>query len=147
MALVHRQPWSLWQSIQHDWDPVFAHPVSPATSRSFVPPADISHYADRVECCVDLPGVSADQVDIRLEGKLLTLRGQRTVSATPASAEGAEALIAARLERQSGAFERRFRLPEGIDTSAITAAFREGVLQITIPKLPKEQPLKIQVAA
>lgn len=147
MALIHRQPWSLWQSLQHDWDPVFAHPESPATSRSFVPPADISHYADRVECSVDLPGVSADQVDIRLEGKLLTLRGQRHASTNPAAAADAEALIAQRLERQSGAFERRFRLPEGIDTSAITATFCEGVLQITLPKLPKEQPLKIPVAA
>jgi HSP20 family protein len=147
MALVHQRPWSLLQTLQEDWDQVFSSGATPATAQSWLPPADVSHYADRFEFSLDLPGVAADQVDISLEGQVLLVRGERRAEAQSAPSEDSERPLAQRRERRLGGFERRFRLPQGIDSAAISAQHRDGVLQIVVPKLPKEQPVKIPVAA
>jgi HSP20 family protein len=51
-----------------------------------------------------------------------------------------------RIERPNGRFHRRFALPDTVDSNAVRATGRDGVLQIEIPKQPKAQPKRIQVA-
>lgn len=145
MALVHQRPWSLLQSLTDEWDQVFPQAAAAPSAQSWLPQADVSQFRDRFEFTLDLPGVPADQVDISLDGQMLTIRGERHVGEERVNEDAAP--VAQRRERRSGVFERRFRLPQGIDSSAISAQSRHGVLHIVVPKLPKEQPLKIPVAA
>jgi HSP20 family protein len=90
---------------------------------------------------VDLPGVDPKAVEITSDQGVLTIRGQREDSRKE-SREGFR-----RVERISGAFQRRFSLPETADAQNIKAKVAHGVLEVSIPKLAQVQPLKIQVEA
>jgi HSP20 family protein len=114
---------------------------SSSATAEWVPAADIEEYDDRFELFVDLPGVPANAVDITLESGVLTLAGER------GSFRPGESLLHARRERGTGRFYRRFILPDTVDAEAVKARESNGVLEITIPKLAKAQPRKIQVAA
>jgi HSP20 family protein len=114
---------------------------SSSATAEWVPAADIEEYDDRFELFVDLPGVPANAVDITLESGVLTLAGER------GSFRSGESLLHARRERGTGRFYRRFILPDTVDAEAVKARESNGVLEITIPKLAKAQPRKIQVAA
>ena len=111
----------------------------------WVPPVDITEYADRFELAVDLPGVEPEKVEITLEDGVLSLSGERT--AAPERAGEADAQVRTRTERGHGRFFRRFVLPETVDAERVKATGRHGVLAITIPKQAKAQPRRIQVAA
>jgi HSP20 family protein len=76
----------------------------------------------------DLPGVRADSIDLTIE------RGQLTIRAERARAEESEQTRWLRRERRADRFERSFRLPEEIDEAAITASYRDGVLQLSVPR-------------
>ena len=110
----------------------------------WMPAVDIHEYVDRFAFFVDLPGVDPSQVDITLANGVLSLSGERT-SEKPAGQNERE--IVTRLERGTGRFYRRFILPDSIDSDQIRAVGRNGVLEISIPKQPKAQPRRIEVAA
>jgi HSP20 family protein len=88
----------------------------------------------------DLPGIDPGSVDIDVDGQLLTLRAERT----PRSQEGVKWLAR---ERNSGTFLRQLNLGQGIDTTAISASYENGVLSVIIPVSEKAKPRKIEVQA
>lgn len=144
MALVRHEPWSLMARLHDDINRTFndwSGDESSSATAEWVPAADIEEYDDRFELFVDLPGVPANAVDITLESGVLTLAGER------GSFRSGESLLHARRERGTGRFYRRFILPDTVDAEAVKARESNGVLEITIPKLAKAQPRKIQVAA
>jgi HSP20 family protein len=86
----------------------------------------------------DLPGIDPGSVDIDVDGQLLTIRAERTLS----SGEGVKWLTR---ERQAGSFLRQLNLGQGIDTDRIEAHYANGVLSVTIPMSEKARPRKIEV--
>jgi HSP20 family protein len=114
---------------------------SSAATAEWVPAADVEEFEDRFEIFVDLPGVPAKDVEITLEAGVLTLAGQR------GAFRSTESVLHARRERGTGRFYRRFILPDSVDAERVQARERDGVLEITIPKLAKAQPRKIEIAA
>ncbi|MBL0869661.1 MAG: Hsp20/alpha crystallin family protein [Phycisphaerales bacterium] len=88
---------------------------------------------------MDLPGFSMDQVEITLERDVLTIRGSRTLSRP----ENAEVL---RDERPEGTFERQVRVGDTFDSERISAALKDGVLTVTMPRKPETQPRKITLS-
>jgi HSP20 family molecular chaperone IbpA len=95
--------------------------------RQFLPLSDIYETNDAVVVVADMPGVSADDVDITLERNLLTIHG-RAESAVP---EGFELAYA---EYEVGDFSRSFTLSEQVDRDGIEAKMADGVLTLTLPK-------------
>jgi HSP20 family protein len=89
----------------------------------------------------DLPGVDGKDIEVTADKGVLTIRGERR-SESKTSADGFE-----RVERATGSFLRRFSLPESADAEAIKARHVNGVLEVTIPKRPQEQPRRISVQA
>ena len=89
----------------------------------------------------DVPGVEGKDIEITADKGVLTIRGERR-SEKKAASEGFE-----RVERATGTFLRRFTLPESADAEAIKATHVNGVLEVSIPKRPQEQPRKISVQA
>lgn len=87
----------------------------------------------------ELPGFSADDVEIDVHENVLTLRG--TKKATERN-EDAEVHFS---EIRSGGFERRFTLPDNVDTDEVQAVFRNGVLSIRLPMIPESQPKKVRI--
>ena len=144
MALVRHEPWSLVSRLQDEINRTFRDRAGGETSSAtadWVPAADIEEYADRFELFVDLPGVSAKEVQITLEADVLTLAGERV------AVRATDEMLNARRERGTGRFYRRFILPDTVDAERVNARERNGVLEITIPKHAKALPRRIEVAA
>lgn len=94
----------------------------------WVPAVDLREDAELFVLTAELPGVPQDRINLRLEGRMLFLEGDR-----PADVEdrGAEHL---RVERSYGPFARSFHIPAAIDESKVTAKFSLGVLEVRLPK-------------
>jgi len=134
------------------WDPFrdlldfSIRPVWPAVetddaSGSWTPRVDVFEKGDNLVIRAEMPGVEKDDVDVRIEGNTVTLRGERK-----RDAELREE-TAYRRERIYGAFVRSFRLPKTVDAGGIAASYRDGVLEITLPKAEESKPKKIDVQA
>ena len=87
----------------------------------------------------ELPGLSREQIDLRVENNTLTLRGERKRDNEVADDQYH------RVERSYGAFSRSFALPSRIDTDKVRADFKDGVLAITLPVKAEARPRQIQV--
>lgn len=88
---------------------------------------------------VQLPGVEKDQLDLTIADGRLTLRGERT---RPSEVDESQYR---RSERPIGNWERTVAMPERVDEDNISAEFREGLLQLTLPKVAASPARQIQV--
>lgn len=106
----------------------------------YFPRADIFESQDKIVVITDMPGVSEKNVDITLENNVLTINGyleQRKF-------EGYNLAFA---EYEKGDYKRAFTLSNTIDREGIEAAFKNGVLTLTLPKSKSSQAKKITVKA
>jgi HSP20 family protein len=142
MTLVRYQPWAFVSRLHQELDRALGNETDVASaSVSWIPHVDIHEEAERFVVVADLPGVDGKDIEITAEKGVLTVKGERR-SEKKTSDEGF-----ARVERASGSFLRRFTLPESADAEAIKATHNNGVLEISIPKRPQEQPRRITVQA
>ena len=105
-----------------------------------VPAVDIEETADEFVIKAELPGFSEDDVKISIDKHVLHISGE--INENEKEKDGRKFLIR---ERRHESFERSFSLPDGIDESAISAEFRNGILTVTMPKTPEEKPRSIEV--
>jgi HSP20 family protein len=145
MALVRYEPWSTLNQLHQQINRVFdreydAGGASSAATADWIPPADVEEYKDRFVLKLDVPGVDLNALDITLDQGVLSVSGERM-------RENAAEIERSRSERPFGRFHRRFTLPDTADASAVHAAGRHGVVEITIPKQPKAQPRRIEITS
>jgi HSP20 family protein len=147
MSLVRYEPWDVLDQLHRQINRVFdtqsaanGSADSSATA-DWIPPADIAEYKDRWVLKFDVPGVNTNAIDITLEQGVLTISGEREKDSVESDAERR------RVERPHGRFHRRFTLPDTVDAANVRATGRNGILEVTIPKQPKAQPRRIEVAA
>jgi HSP20 family protein len=143
MTIVSYEPWALVSRFQRQFDRALNKEAdgSESASVSWIPHVDIHEEAERFLVVADVPGVDGKDIEITAEKGVLTVRGERR-SEKKATADGYT-----RVERASGSFLRRFTLPETADAEAIKASHVNGVLEISIPKRPQEQPRRITIQA
>ena len=103
-------------------------------------PMDLYRSGDTYVLNADLPGIDPGSVDIDVDGQLLTIRAERTLSTD----SGMKWLAR---ERQSGSFLRQLNLGQGIDRDRIAANYDNGVLSVTIPVSEQAKPRKIEIAS
>jgi len=103
----------------------------------FVPALDVRETEDGYLVLVDLPGIKSEDVAVELIDQVLTISGSR------APVETGEAQ---RLERPSGSFVRRLTLPKGVDSEKVMAEYKEGVLEVRIPKRAEAKPKRIAIS-
>src|SRR3954452_8416720 len=109
------------------------------TSGGWSPLVDIFENSEAITLKVELPEVNASDVEIQLEGNALTLRGERKLE----NADKQEDYH--RIERYYGSFSRSFTLPSTVELGTISAAARDGVLRIFLPKKSETKPRQIKV--
>lgn len=102
---------------------------------------DVSETEQAVIVKMDLPGVSAKDIDISVENNLLTIRGERKEE----KEEKDKAMQYHRVERRFGCFIRSLPLPCAVNEGEAVAEFKEGVLTVTLPKSESAKPRKISV--
>lgn len=108
---------------------------------NFVPAVDIYEDAQKLVLKLEVPGINKDDLDINLENRTLTVRGERKFE----SEEKEENFH--RIERRFGSFVRSFTLPATVDTENVDATTADGVLTITLAKKPEAKPKQIAVKA
>ena len=146
MNMSRYEPWTVLNQLQRhlntylDGERSSDDNASSSATADWIPPADIEEYTDRFVLKIDIPGVDPNTVDITLDQGVLSVGGNRGRDAAERDVQRV------RNERPDGRFHRRFSLPETVDSNAVRAAGKNGVLQIVIPKQPKAQPQRIKVA-
>ena len=103
------------------------------------PPVDVYEDTERYVVVAELPGVEASKVDVKVEQNQLTIRGERKL---PFEEHKDKYL---RVERCYGTFTRTFTLPESVDSTKIFAEYKNGLLNISVPKRSEVMPKQIQV--
>ena len=146
MAVLRYEPWSVLSQLNSQLNRVFDREfdetsASSAATADWIPSADVEEYKDRFVLKLDVPGVDIAAVDITLDQGVLSVSGERVRDAIAKEVEHS------RSERPHGRFHRRFTLPDTVDAAAVHATGRNGIVEVTIPKQPKAQPRRIQVAA
>jgi HSP20 family protein len=106
---------------------------------TWLPPLDVWETESDIVMAIDLPGIPEDEVAIEVEDSVLTVSGER-VRTTDQEGERFY-----RFERRYGQFARSVTLPQGVDPSAIKAEFKEGVLEITVPKPEERKPTRVRI--
>ncbi len=104
--------------------------------RYVAPPVDIYETPDGLVVMADLPGVSKEDLDVKVENGVLTIRGT-TRSTAPGDAVYREFELAN--------FFRQFELSDKVDQNKITAELQHGVLTLNLPKAEEAKPRQIQV--
>lgn len=118
----------LWEDGQEGWFGGGATPM-----------LDISESDTAVEAKLDLPGLKPKEIDIQLNGSVLTVSGERKEE------KEEKGKTYHRVERRVGSFSRSFTLPCPIEEDEVAAAYNEGVLTITLPKTEEAKTRKITV--
>ncbi len=106
---------------------------------SWMPTVDISETENGYEIRAELPGVSENDVNVSVTDNVLTVKGEKRQE------EETEGKDYHRVERRYGSFQRSFALPRHIETDAIKAGFKDGVLTLGIPKPEVVKPTAIPI--
>ena len=108
---------------------------------SWAPPVDIFEKNDHLVIRAEIPGVLKDDMDVRIENGVLTLHGERKNETEIKEAN------AYRMERAYGTFTRSFSLPTTVDAAKVAATYKDGVLEVTVPKAETAKPKKVSINA
>ncbi len=112
--------------------------ISPYRAGVF-PPLNVTEDDDKLCVSSELPGIEPDDIEISVEGDTLTLRGERKLP------EAGEGVNYHRREREGGRFRRIVTLPVRIDPNGVEASFKNGVLNIILPKATEARAKQIKV--
>lgn len=140
MKLVAYQP---FRSLQHEmnrmFDDVFGSSEPGQQPPGWYPNVDVVEEKEAFIIHVELPGVKPEDVKIRINNNTLTVTGVKRQEVK------SEQQNYYRIERAYGNFQRSFTFPATVDADRISAAFKDGVLTITLAKLVKALPKEIPI--
>jgi HSP20 family protein len=103
------------------------------------PPVDILERGNEVVLKIDVPEVSQNEIDIRVEENTLIIQGERRFTKDTPDDNYIQ------IERPYGTFRRTFNIPRTIDHEGIKASYKDGVLRVILPRRPETQPKQIAV--
>ena len=146
MALARWTPMGNLQSFQNEMNRIFNEffrggngEEAGSELSTWTPPVDIHETDDALVIKAELPGISKDDISIDVHQNTLTLRGQRKHEAEVKQDNYH------RMERAYGTFQRSFVLPTMIDQEKVQATFKDGVLELHLPKLESAKPRRIAI--
>lgn len=105
----------------------------------WVPPIDVFETADRYVIAAELPGLDRNQIELAMEDSRLTIRGQRVGGPSGTDVHYHQ------VERGHGTFSRTFEFADKVDAERVSADLTDGVLTVTLPKVPPPPVRKIEV--
>jgi HSP20 family protein len=121
------------------FDSYCPRPRAAGTDRTWAPSVDVYETRDDLVVAVELPGVHEKDIRVTMTGDVLSLCGQRGIAAE-AREENYH-----RIERWSGTFERAVKLPIPVQADRIRASYKDGVLEVRLPKLAAAKPREIKI--
>lgn len=151
MTLVKWTGKDIWEpfrdlaDLQEDVNRLMAHgwlakpPVWPGNGGKWLPEVDITEEKDQILVRADIPGMKQEDISVEVENDILTIKGERKQET-----EKKEGQVH-RIERSYGQFLRSFSLPANVDATKVNAAYKNGVLEVTLPKKESAKPKQIKV--
>jgi HSP20 family protein len=147
------EPWRPWPGLTTPWreleeriDRLFAELIGRTTpivaapvEMPWRPAIELFERDGKLIARVELPGMKREEIKISASDHVLTISGERKVETETKRANYY------RCERSYGSFQRAIALPEDVDTSKITATYKDGVLEITLPKMKGSEPKAIPI--
>lgn len=122
-----------------DWDRAFDRFFDEPVINTRIPAVDIREDENQYSLEVELPGLTEKDIVVKVENNILTVSSKKEESKEEKKKEYV------RKERSSYSFSRCFSLPENVKAEKIEAKFKNGVLNISIPKAPEAKPKLIEV--
>ena len=130
-------------SLQHQINRLFTEAFERSSEEgnltTWAPSVDIYETEHELVVKADLPDIKPEELDIRVENNILTIRGERKFD------KKVDEGNYLRVERSYGAFSRSFALANTVNTEAIKAEYKNGVLALTVPKREEAKPKQIKV--
>ncbi|MDD5229025.1 MAG: Hsp20/alpha crystallin family protein [Methylococcales bacterium] len=146
MAIIRYEPLGLLSQLQKELAHSFSHfgnefSEGLLSNAEWMPAVDVKEEGNQFVIHADIPGVKPEDIEVNLEAGILTIKGEKK-SESKTEKEGYT-----RVERTQGSFYRRFSLPgASADSEAVVAKFKNGVLELTIPKHEAEKPKRITIS-
>ncbi len=141
MTYLVRRPADLWRDFDRSLESFFTGP----DLMSRMPDVDIMEKKDRYVIEAELPGLSEKDIAVKVENRNLFISTVKEEEKEEKKDEKNEQYLIK--ERRSFSFSRNFSLPEDADIDSIEAAFKNGVLTVTITKKPEKKPKSIKIKA
>lgn len=134
-----------WSNLRDEMNSLFELPLATSFGRQaqlfsgWSPALDLYENVDNIVAAVELPGMRREEIEISLQDGILTIAGDRKVVAH----EGEKV---ERTERSAGKFRRSITLPTRVDSTKVSASYKDGILTVTLPKAEEAKPKKIAVS-
>lgn len=139
------EPFREMEELEREMGRLWDRPLLPAreffpeAGKEWFPRVDVTEEKDRILVRADLPGMKQEEIQVEVDEGTLTIRGERKKETE--SKEGKTY----RLERSYGSFLRSFTLPATVDETKVNAAYKNGVLEVTLPKREGTKAKQIKV--
>jgi HSP20 family protein len=146
MALIHWDPFREIHSLQDRMNRLFSEVArrSPVAEEemvqgAWVPPVDIFETGDSIVIKAELPGISKEDITLEVKDNTLSIKGEKKFE------KDVKEENYHRVERSYGAFQRAFSLPSTVQQEKVKAKFKDGILEVTLPKAEEAKPKQIKV--
>jgi HSP20 family protein len=121
------------------FDNFFGRPTSSSAARPWAPAVDLYETEDDLVLTLELPGVRDKDVTVSITGDLLSIKGERRFE------HDVKEQQLLHVERAYGKFERLVQLPIPVQADKVKASYRDGVLEVKLPKAEEVKPKEIKV--
>lgn len=142
MALIHWQPYSGMNSLQKDLNRLFdtLEPMERESTQQFVPLVEMSETEDTIYLQVEVPGIDANDLDVRVTKEAVAIYGDRQPSYQQNSM--------ARSEFRYGKFSRVIPLPTIVNNNTVKGNYQNGIMTLELPKLKEEnKPIRVNISS
>jgi HSP20 family protein len=146
MALIRWEPFREVESLQKEMNRLFDRLVPTDVGNgekmglSFIPAAEITETPEAVQLKLEIPGMEAKDLNLEVTANSLTINGERK-SEIKTEEEGFT-----RTEFRYGKFHRVIPLPVQVDNNNVTAEYKDGILNLTLPKAEEEKNKVVKVS-
>lgn len=146
MALIRWDPFQEMSALQESMNRLFSDVRAQAPVRgeeivqgAWIPAVDIFETNEAIVLKAELPGITAQDISVEVKDNTLTLKGEKKFE-KEVKEENYH-----RVERSYGSFQRAFTLPGTIHQEKVKAKFKDGILEITLPKVEEAKPKQVKV--
>lgn len=145
MSLVRWEPFREMEALQREMNRLFDafSPTTPLEGRgdglTFIPAAEMTETPEAIQLKLEVPGLEPKDLEVEVEADSVTIKGERK-SETKTEENGVT-----RTEFRYGSFHRVIPLPSRIENTNVTAQYKDGILNLTLPKVPEERNKVVKV--
>ncbi|MBF2046560.1 MAG: Hsp20/alpha crystallin family protein [Leptolyngbya sp. IPPAS B-1204] len=142
MSLIRWQPFQEIEALQRDMNRLFDRLMITNGSQNgstFAPAAELEETADAIHLKLEIPGLDKKDIDVQVSADAVSIRGERKEE-TRTEEKGIT-----RTEFRYGKFQRVIPLPARVENANVKAEYKNGVLQLTLPKAEEEKKKVVKV--